>query len=86
MQITPGQAASTRRAYPLTTTEAPASPWLSLLTISPAGGLHSADVIRVDAHGRFKLFPPPGRREAGVANGPRGPFSYPRPFPSGQRG
>jgi len=66
MQSTPGQAANTRGAYPLTTLKA--LPWPSLQPVSPARRLHSADVTRVGAEGRCKVFPPPGRREAGVAN------------------
>ncbi len=66
MQSTPGQAANTRGAYPLTTPKA--LPWPSLQPVSPARRLHSADVMRVDTEGSFKVFPPPERREAGVAN------------------
>jgi hypothetical protein len=70
MRVAPEQAANTRGAYLLTTPQAPASPWLSLPPISPAGGLPSADVTRVNAEGSFKVFPPPARR--GVGGGEQG--------------
>jgi hypothetical protein len=85
MPATPGQAANTRGAYPLTTTPSPASPWLSLQPVSPSRRLHSADVTRVDAEGRFKVFPPPGRRGAGGGE-PSSWTRHSRPFPSDKGG
>jgi hypothetical protein len=82
IRATPGQAANTRGAYPLTTTQSPASPRLSLQPVSPARRLHSADVTRVDAEGRFKMFPP-SRTERGRGGQPLAnevdPFGYPAP-------
>ena len=85
MRVTPGQAANTRGAYPLTMPQAAASPWLSLQLNSPAGRFHSAGVTRIAAEGRFKGVSP-SMTERGRGGEPFSWTRCPRPFPTDKGG
>ena len=77
MPATPGQAANTRGAYPLTTPQAP--PWPSLQPVSPAGAFTPPTLPASTPKAGSRCFPLLAGEGQGVANHPRGPAT---PAPS----